>query len=145
MGLDMYLNKRYFLKADNKGTVEVSVFNSNYAADTKKIDLGRISEITEKVAYWRKANQIHNWFVEQVQGGVDDCKEYEVSYEQLMKLKDTCLKAIQNKNHYLLPATEGFFFGSTDIDEHYWNDLKETVEVLSSLKPDGFYYYRSSW
>ena len=31
------------------------------------------SRIIEQVGYWRKANQIHNWFVENVQDGEDDC------------------------------------------------------------------------
>jgi len=145
MGLDMYLNKKHLLKPDNKGTIEINSYNSNYVNTTMKVDLSNVTEVTERVGYWRKANQIHNWFVEQVQGGVDDCKEYQVSYEQLMKLKEVCLKAIETKNYRLLPPTAGFFFGSTDIDEYYWNDLKDTVEMLSSLKPDGFYYYQSSW
>lgn len=35
--------------------------------------------ISEQVAYWRKANQIHRWFVNIVQGGEDDCNPYEVT------------------------------------------------------------------
>ena len=52
----------------------------------------RISEIVEDVAYWRKANQIHNWFVENVQGGNDNCEEYYVSRDQLQDLLDICLE-----------------------------------------------------
>ncbi len=36
-----------------------------------------------EVGYWRKANQIHNWFVKNVQGGVDDCGYYGVTKEKL--------------------------------------------------------------
>jgi hypothetical protein len=32
-----------------------------------------------ELAYWRKANQIHNWFVKNVQNGQDNCMPYEVS------------------------------------------------------------------
>ena len=42
----------------------------------------------EDVGYWRKANQIHNWFVQNVQGGEDDCGIYEVSQAKLI-LKHT--------------------------------------------------------
>ena len=31
--------------------------------------------IMEMVGYWRKQNAIHNWFVENVQDGIDDCDQ----------------------------------------------------------------------
>lgn len=42
------------------------------------------------VAYWRKANQIHNWFVENVQGGEDECNPFEASRQQLQELVKAC-------------------------------------------------------
>lgn len=44
----------------------------------------------EGVGYWRKANAIHRWFVDNVQGGEDDCDIYEVSKEQIEELLDIC-------------------------------------------------------
>ena len=46
--------------------------------------------IITSLVSWRKANQIHNWFVENVQNGKDDCGTYEVSKEQLETLLDIC-------------------------------------------------------
>lgn len=48
--------------------------------------------IVEQAAYWRKANQIHNWFVENVQDGTDDCDRYEVTKKQLEELLKICMK-----------------------------------------------------
>lgn len=48
----------------------------------------------EDVGYWRKANQIHNWFVQNVQDGEDDCGIYEVTQSKLIELRDTCQKVI---------------------------------------------------
>lgn len=48
----------------------------------------------------------------------------------------------------MLPTASGFFFGSTDDDEHYHQDLKETSEVIAGLlteKDHGVFYYSSSW
>ena len=45
----------------------------------------------EEVGYWRKANQIHNWFVGNVQAGEDDCGQYEVSFDQLRELRELCI------------------------------------------------------
>lgn len=46
--------------------------------------------ISEAVGYWRKANHIHNWFVENVQNGKDDCGIYEVSREKIIELMTIC-------------------------------------------------------
>ena len=51
--------------------------------------------IIEEVGYWRKANHIHNWFVEHVQNGVDDCDYHEeVTKEILEELLDVCRKVL---------------------------------------------------
>lgn len=70
MGLDMYLIKR------KKNDTQDDSFN--------------------QVAYWRKANQIHNWFVKNVQGGNDDCGEYKVTVDQLESLLDLCHVTLDN-------------------------------------------------
>lgn len=47
--------------------------------------------IMEEVGYWRKANHIHNWFVENIQDGEDDCRYHrEVTKEDLEELYDIC-------------------------------------------------------
>ena len=101
-------------------------------------------------AYWRKANQIHKWFVDNVQGGNDNCGEYYVSHEKLKELLATCQQALFAKDPNLLPPQSGFFFGNTDIDEWYWQDIKDTIKKikrvleLSEMSKLSF-YYTSSW
>ena len=107
----------------------------------------KISYIEEEVVTWRKANQIHAWFVENVQKGVDDCAVYQVSKELLEQLKELCLKVKAEKNSNLLPPADGFFFGSTEIDDGYWQDIDQTIKNLVDLE-DRFevtYQYQSSW
>lgn len=112
-----------------------------------------VNEVSFRVAYWRKANQIHAWFVKNVQDGKDECEETWVSKDQLRELLDTCNKVLANKElaSELLPPQAGFFFGSQDYDEWYWQDIEETVKMLSELLADEEqisgvdFYYRSSW
>ena len=106
--------------------------------------------VSVNCAYWRKANQIHNWFVENVQDGEDNCSEYYVSKEQLKELLNACKIAYNNKDPKELMPREGFFFGGTDIDEYYWLDIKDTIEQIERLTKlpefdDLSFYYQSSW
>lgn len=39
-----------------------------------------------QVGYWRKDDELHDWFVANVQGGKDDCGYYEVTKEHLERL-----------------------------------------------------------
>ena len=104
------------------------------------------------VAYWRKANQIHKWFVDNVQKGKDECQESYCDRAQLEQLLATCKEALANRDKAgeLLPPQSGFFFGSTDLDQGYFQDLEQTVKQLEgilnnpTLKECEF-VYRSSW
>lgn len=145
MGLDMYLRgKRYLFDKE----VEEHSFD-----DVLKFTGGRKpKEITFMLGYWRKANAIHNWFVENVQDEEDDCEEYLVQFSELVKLRDDCKEALDNKNPDILEPVSGFFFGSTDIDDWYWEDIKKTYELMVELCQDHDIacgnidvYYQSSW
>lgn len=138
-------------------------------------------EVSFTVAYWRKANQVHTWFVENVQGGVDECQEAPVSREQLTKLKSICERVLESSplvagsvytgrsyddegvhEHFqegqviaepalaqeLLPAQAGFFFGSTDYDQWYLEQVKDTIEQIERalrLPEKWEFVYQSSW
>lgn len=156
MGLDMYLSKKTYVKQwEHKGDENFKVEVTQKGEPVSHIKSERISHVEEEVGYWRKANQIHNWFVQNVQQGEDDCGTYFVSEEQLEELLELCKKVLDNNElaEELLPSTSGFFFGSTDYDEWYFNDLKLTVEIIESLLSernergyiDGDIYYHSSW
>lgn len=158
----MYLHaKKYVNKIDwnatgkrtDKGYTVVPQFTKIIAsakmADVATNDIHGVS-VEVVTAYWRKANQIHSWFVKNVQDGVDECLEYRVSVEQLRELLGTCQMALSTKDPSLLAPQGGFFFGGTDIDEYYWGDIKDTIEqmerILATPDIDGYSFsYRSSW
>lgn len=104
-----------------------------------------------KIGYWRKANAIHDWFVQNCQDGNDDCRESYVSIEHLEELKKVCKMVLEN--HDLasehLPTSAGFFFGSQDYDEWYFHDLENTVQIidnaLSKVSDEWSFSYQSSW
>lgn len=100
-----------------------------------------------EMAYWRKANQIHGWFVKNVQSGEDDCGEYTVSREKLEELLELCKQAVKTGDTSGLPPTKGFFFGSDTVDDYYWEDLGQTVTMLENVLATSTktFVYQSSW
>jgi len=150
----MYLSKRTYVKnwehmgpdRQNKITVKTG------GKSNRSIKTNRVSYIIEEVMYWRKANAIHAWFVENVQEGVDDCKEYWVGVEKIQELIDLCTKVVETKDASLLPPQTGFFFGSQEVDDWYFIDLADTIKTLTedlehhrNTNAKGDYYYQSSW
>lgn len=145
MGLDMYLRKKVYVGANwehNKVTGDITIFSKG---ERIKVDLSKVVSIYEEAITWRKANAIHKWFVDNIQNGEDDCGEYYVEYDSLQILKHACEEAIENKDSDVLQPTSGFFFGSTEKDEYYYDTLHYTVSLLNKLDPQGSYYYSSSW
>jgi hypothetical protein len=148
MGLDMYLSgKRYLSQFDDQ---DKEIAEKISSLSIKGSGSMRPKEVTFEAMYWRKANAIHNWFVENVQEGEDDCREYYVSIEKLKGLAALCREVVETKNSALLPPTSGFFFGSTDVDEWYFKDLASTADGIDALlaNPDADhvdFYYQSSW
>jgi len=150
MGLDMYLEKRTYVKQwDHQSAEEKHEVVVTKGGQPTKIDPKKVKYIIEEAGYWRKANQIHRWFVENVQNGVDNCGEYYVGSEKLTELLELCKKveADHSLADELLPSASGFFFGGTDYDEWYYNDITNTIAILEEALEDehGDFYYSSSW
>jgi hypothetical protein len=182
MGLDMYLTKKIYVGGNyehNNVTGKISIKRNG---NPIKIDLSKVTYIILDAGYWRKANQIHNWFVKNVQDGVDNCGEYYVESGKLEELLGVCkeIKAkcsltpgkirngqtsgadgkwvdimedgnlMENSSvaAELLPSASGFFFGSTDYDEYYLQDIENTIEIIENVLADkepSDIYYHSSW
>jgi len=183
MGLDMYLyGKRYLWKypeehPDNKISNDIQQMFPEIKGTDKRVQYVEIA-----VGDWRKANAIHKWFVDNVQEGNDNCRDYGVSREDLQKLLELCKKVVKiaktkegkvangytigkkgekvyqyekgltitNKKAVakLLPTQEGFFFGNTDYDRYYLENVKNTISIIEEcLKlPDEWdFEYGSSW
>ena len=153
MGLDMYLQRKFyvqnwsFMEDKEKHFITITKGNELSAIPTDKIVF-----ITTEEIRWRKANAIHKWFVDIIQGGVDDCGTYCVANNELKSLLSIIEEILEDnsKASKLLPTTEGFFFGGTEYDEYYFEELEFTKTKLSELlspsneHQDNFFYC-SSW
>jgi hypothetical protein len=97
MGLDMYLRADIYVSG-----YEFSSEKDVYVKLVEALGVGDLVDpetpsmtVKPTVAYWRKANAIHAWFVQHVQNDVDDCGNYEVSQDQLVELRDLCQAVIE--------------------------------------------------
>jgi hypothetical protein len=149
MGLDMYLNKRTYVQNwEHNGDDNYEVTVTKGGKPTK-INPKKVKYIIEEAGYWRKQNQIHRWFVDNVQNGVDNCGEYYVDIDDLKTLLELCekVKADHSLAEELLPSASGFFFGGTEYDEWYFDGIDNTIDILKEALEDerGDYYYSSSW
>ena len=146
MGLDMYLNVSERIESHDysRGYNETTrTENPKYNTIVETVGMKVRDNIAASVAveytaiYWRKANQIHGWFVNELADGVDECQRIRVTRDNLVDLHNICSQLIDTRStelaNELLPPTPGFFFGAYEIDDYYWRDIEETHEQLTEL------------
>jgi len=148
MGLDMYLFANRHVWNFDEGV------GARLSSEVGKI-LGlsndiQLVQLRFEIGYWRKANHIHRWFVKNIQQDKDDCGFYDVYEHNLLSLKNDCEKVLADRDlaSKILPTQAGFFFGSKDYDEWYYNSLKDTIEIIDRALELGnqfLFQYHSSW
>jgi hypothetical protein len=158
MGLDMFLFKtkrtnhsidelksldRYDLTPEDEDVKDLlPLYESDYSK-------GKYC-IFKEVSYWRKFNALHNWFVTNVQIGIDDCGMYEVTKDHVEDLLDTLFIVLEEKDPTDFMPVIGFFFGSNEVDEYYWEQVENTRDKMYRLLNDFDWenerlFYHSSW
>ena len=136
MGLDMYLNCIYYIRSKyyikNKDEYHITITCGGKPAP---IPTDKIIYIETEGIYWRKANAIHRWFVENVQGGVDDCRVAKVRRDKLGQLLVDIDKVLKQPKlaRRILPTKFACFFGDFTYGKTYFEDLKRTRKELIRL------------
>lgn len=125
MGLDMFL-QTVPKKKIPKDYEDYCKLSNEYWNKDKKYERTLID--------WRKANQIHHWFTEHCK-----CLEPEVLYlvtvddiSELYKTIEQVLKD-HSKAKTLLPTCQGFFYGSMEYDEWYFDELEYSLKLLKMV------------
>ena len=104
------------------------------------------SSLETEVAYWRKANAVHAWFVDRVQGGEDDCRMHdEVTEDVLLELRAACRQIIESAVQVNGQVVNGYQYNkATDRMEPVLESGKRVLnpEVCEQLLPTqgGFFF-----
>lgn len=135
MGLDMFLyiqKEKYISAYQNSDELQ---YPENILTYITFKDKCIIDIIKYKVGYWRKANAIHNWIVENCAYGEDCAQEIYINIKQLKLLLDTCNQVLLDHTlaSSLLPTKQGFFFDCLDYNEYYYHNIERTIEILNPV------------
>lgn len=85
--------------------------------------------------YYRKVNFLYAYFADRLDNEqcivtLEDCKKIIKYAETILETRDTDLA------EKLLPTQSGFFFGSTEYDDYYFDDVKDVLEQFSEYIDD---------
>lgn len=168
MGLDMYLYvEKYVPRLDYINTGSGITSRSNPAFE-EIVNLVKAQDLLEPegwsgmsvqvpVGYWRKFNAVHHYIVENHANGIDECQPIKLTRRDLQDLLDICESVFEHHKssggstvmaETLLRTGSGFFFGSTDYDEWYYEGVKRTIDTLKRAlndKDDDYFTYQASW
>lgn len=135
MGLDQYLSKKK---------------NISY----ERLENGNTRSVDEEITfgYWRKFNALHNFIVKEFANGVDECQQIYMGEREFSRILET-LRKVDAKPILapdLLPTGAGCFFGSTEYDEWYFQNVKDSIGVFEEALEtynlsDYDIYYQASW
>lgn len=96
------------------------------------LDIYFLRKKSKEVGYFRKVNFLVKYFAD-LGFDVDNQIPFEVSKEDAEVLLSRCNEVLKDhsKASTLLPTMNGFFFGSTDYDDYYFQDVLEVRDYIS--------------
>lgn len=119
------------------------------------LDISFLKKKNKEVAYFRKINFLIPAIEEITGETVENCQDIELSKNDIEKIIHRCKLVLSD--HSLapeyLPTQEGFFFGNTDYDDSYFEDVREVEDSLEknvlpefdNLKDDESIVFSAWW
>ena len=146
MGLDMYLDVKHHVSKyqDIEKAIAVrKLFNIPPSGNLESVD------VSFEVAYWRKANHIHKWFIDNCADGKDDCSAVFVSRDKLRELLGIVRQVLGSTELVPAKVVNGYSFGADGVrnavleDGHIMADASVAVDLLPC--ESGFFFGSTSY
>lgn len=85
--------------------------------------------------YFRKFNALHNYIVQNFAHGIDECQPIGLSEEDIQQVLGVLEEVDTNQQvaDQLLPTASGFFFGGTQYDDWYFEEVKNAIIMFKDL------------
>lgn len=85
-----------------------------------------------EIGYFRKVNFLVKYF-ETLGFNVENQIPFRIKKDQVLELRDRCCKVLDNHElaKELLPTMRGFFFGNTDYNEYYFEDVQSVLDYCN--------------
>lgn len=161
MGLDMYLQRRKnmlqqeFTDAHDDKVSGVIYWRKANAIHKYFVDHGTLENMGKPDVGYYDINKEHLLsLIEKITAILDGEKHKEVeTYFDIAKMEEVSQEVEYNLNKELalelLPTESGFFFGSTDYNIWYYQDLVRTLDLikkeLAAVPDQETWYYYASW
>ncbi len=110
--------------------------------------------ITKELDYFRKVNFLVKYF-EGRGADIDSQIPFPMTKDDAEELLNRCEEVLKDhsKAEELLPTMEGFFFGPTDYDEYYFDDVErvrnslitKVIPAFDTLENDENIYFTIWW
>ena len=94
---------------------------------------------TKEIGYFRKVNFLIPFFESQLGCEIENLRKIKIDKEDAEELLRRCSAVLDDHSRAkeLLPTQEGFFFGSTDYDDYYFEDVESVRDyVKDTLLPE---------
>ena len=143
MGLDMYLDKEIYIGANYDFNGIGGEINLTRKGNKIPVNFNKVRSIVEEGIYWRKANQIHKWFVDNVQDGNDNCGRYYVDKETLRSLLETINTLFEKVSRYIDLSNIDFDKADeTEFNTQLYTHKDVIEEICGNLLPSqsGFFF-----
>ena len=137
-------NERYFAFVEKLRPLIAKNYDFKIYPYTKAIlDLPELEEQVKKEiegayeeydAYFRKVNFVFAYY-QNIGKMVDDCYAF-TDADDIDDLISRCERVLKDHKQadYLLPTQSGFFFGSTDYDKWYFDDVKDCLRQMKKFR-----------
>lgn len=136
MGLDIHIdlaNRKELeeVQAKNKAISERN--DKAYQEHGEKAQYEAAIELNPKNSfYFRKFNALVEWANNNV-GNVENCESVELTRTHIELLQNTLNNLTPENCATKFPTCEGFFFGSQEYDQWYWEDVESAKEMCAEI------------
>jgi len=140
MGFDMYLIGKIFLSPSNIylrkiywAIHDLFGIESSYSHFQNDSSCVKVDGVSFRLAYWRGAIPIHNWFMQECRDDISECYITEISLGCIKKLLNICETIMSTDSNWrddiaynLLPPL-GYIIDD-EVHSSYYDEIKYTID-----------------